>query len=113
MGNNESNIQEEGIPTIRQHEIYKENSFSSTSQQNEQLQVKMIGEAESFRVYAHQDSLTQVSMWHDIKLFPEKNSKKNKIVNMICEIPKCSRKKYEIATKEPGIFCDIIITYHI
>lgn len=116
MGNIESHS-EEGIPmkqdnTQQQQQQGQQQGQEQTKEQqinqqegiieNETLQVIMTGEAENFRVYAHQDSSTQLSMWHDIKLFPEKDSKKKKIVNMVCEIPKCSRKKYEIATKEPG-----------
>jgi len=59
-----------------------------------------------FRVFAltKNDAHKQatVSMWHDIPLYPEVGDKEKKIVNMICEIPRCSRKKYEIATNEPG-----------
>lgn len=42
------------------------------------------------------------SMWHGIKLFPNHEAKAHNVVNMICEIPRCSGKKYEIATNEPG-----------
>lgn len=64
----------------------------------------MTGEAESFRVFVRQNSETEVcvSMWHDIRLYPDRDSKQKRVVNMVCEISKCSRKKYEIATKEPG-----------
>jgi hypothetical protein len=46
-----------------------------------------------FRVFAEGGN---ISMWHDIKLFPTHEAKSHKVVNMICEIPKCSRKKYEV-----------------
>ena len=120
MGNIESHS-EEGIPSKQDNQIISstdittttiiDNNNTTTENNNQQtdlihepFQVKMIGEAESFRVFAQQEETSeQLSMWHDLKLFPEKDSKKKKIVNMICEIPKCSRKKYEIATKEPGL----------
>ena len=52
-----------------------------------------------FRVFAEGGA---ISMWHDIKLYPNHEAKSHNVVNMICEIPRCSRKKYEIATNEPG-----------
>lgn len=39
-------------------------------------------------------------MWHDVKLYPTEGSKAHNVVNMVNEIPRCSRKKYEIATNE-------------
>ena len=39
-------------------------------------------------------------MWHDVKLYPTEGSKEHNVVNMVNEIPRCSRKKYEIATNE-------------
>ena len=41
----------------------------------------------------------QVSLWHDVPLFTSRDPVR---VNFVCEIPKFSRKKYEIATKEAG-----------
>ena len=56
-----------------------------------------------FRVHAL-DKVTSdqkpLSMWHDIKLFPTEDSKAHNVVNMVNEIPRCTRKKYEIATNE-------------
>ena len=56
-----------------------------------------------FRVHAL-DKVTSdnkpLSMWHDIKLFPTEDSKSHNVVNMVNEIPRCTRKKYEIATNE-------------
>lgn len=40
------------------------------------------------------------SMWHDVKLYPTEGSRAHNVVNMVNEIPRCSRKKYEIATNE-------------
>lgn len=45
-----------------------------------------------------------ISLWHDVPLFcvdPHSNLPTGN-VNFVCEIPRCSRKKYEIATDEPG-----------
>lgn len=45
-----------------------------------------------------------VSLWHDLPLYvldPETNYPTG-AVNFVCEIPKCSRKKYELATDEPN-----------
>ena len=39
-------------------------------------------------------------MWHDVKLYPTEGSRAHNVVNMVNEIPRCSRKKYEIATNE-------------
>ena len=44
-----------------------------------------------------QTPFCQVSLWHDIPLFTSRDPVR---VNFVCEIPKFSRKKYEIATKE-------------
>lgn len=69
------------------------------------LQIEEIGEKSTFsyRVQAKcKEQKNNVSMWHDIKLFPTPDSRSQNIVNMINEIPRCSRKKYEIATNEPG-----------
>ena len=42
-------------------------------------------------------------MWHDVKLYPTEGSRAHNVVNMVNEIPRCSRKKYEIATNEGKI----------
>jgi inorganic pyrophosphatase len=56
-------------------------------------------ETMDYRMFAHKatDAGPQkaISMWHDVHLYPESN-----VVNMVCEIPKTTRKKYEIATME-------------
>eukprot|EP00612_Vaucheria_litorea_P003136 CAMPEP_0171463418 /NCGR_PEP_ID=MMETSP0945-20130129/7099_1 /TAXON_ID=109269 /ORGANISM="Vaucheria litorea, Strain CCMP2940" /LENGTH=326 /DNA_ID=CAMNT_0011990211 /DNA_START=70 /DNA_END=1050 /DNA_ORIENTATION=- len=45
-----------------------------------------------------------ISAWHDIPLFvlDDKTKKRTERLNFVCEIPRCSRKKFEIATKEAG-----------
>jgi len=56
-----------------------------------------------FRVHALDVATEeQFSLWHDVPLFPTLQSRDLGFVNMINEIPRCSRKKYEIATNEPN-----------
>ncbi|CAM9203488.1 unnamed protein product, partial [Phaeothamnion confervicola] len=44
-----------------------------------------------------------ISAWHDIPLYVrDEQDKRTGLLNFVCEIPRCSRKKFEIATKEPG-----------
>ena len=40
-------------------------------------------------------TVAELSLWHDVPLVAE-----NGLFNFICEIPKCTRKKYEVATTE-------------
>jgi inorganic pyrophosphatase len=55
-----------------------------------------------FRVHALDGTTEQkFSLWHDVPLFPTLQSRELGCVHMINEIPRCSRKKYEIATNEP------------
>lgn len=61
------------------------------------------GNGFDYRIHAlDKEETKQISLWHDVKLFPTNEARSMNIVNMICEIPRCSRKKYEIATNEPG-----------
>jgi len=58
-----------------------------------------------FRIKVKDDgSRADVSLWHDITLVhvDEITNKPVPYLNFICEIPKYTRKKYEIATNEPG-----------
>jgi inorganic pyrophosphatase len=58
-----------------------------------------------YRVHAVKkaDSETKVSLWHDTPLYVvTKTNKHTGAYHFICEIPKCTRKKYEIATDEEG-----------
>ena len=45
-----------------------------------------------------------ISAWHDIPLYVMDDDSNMPMghLNFICEIPRCSRKKFEIATKEAG-----------
>lgn len=48
-------------------------------------------------------SETLISVWHDIPLYVcDDNEKPTGHLNFVCEIPRCSRKKFEIATNEVG-----------
>jgi inorganic pyrophosphatase len=72
--------------------------------------VEGVNEPDTLEYRIHHVALTEdqekkvISLWHDIPLYcvdpitdqPTGN------VNFVCEIPRCSRKKYEIATNEPG-----------
>lgn len=49
------------------------------------------------------DSQQVISVWHDIPLYVRDESEKcTGHLNFVCEIPRCSRKKFEIATDEVG-----------
>lgn len=56
-----------------------------------------------YRIHAkHGDNEKTISLWHDISLVhvePD-TGKKTEYFNFVCEIPKFTRKKYEIATDE-------------
>lgn len=44
-----------------------------------------------------------ISVWHDIPLYVrDEEGKSTGHLNFVCEIPRCSRKKFEIATNEVG-----------
>lgn len=55
------------------------------------------------RIYAKDDTDEHRSLWHDLPLFEVDigSGKPTGFVNFVCEIPKYTRKKFEIATKEP------------
>lgn len=60
---------------------------------------------EDFRVHVLAkgggETVAEVSLWHDIPLVAELPGKNGtELFNFICEIPKCTRKKFEVATKE-------------
>ena len=40
-------------------------------------------------------TVAELSLWHDVPLVAEEG-----FYNFICEIPKCTRKKFEVATDE-------------
>ena len=64
------------------------------------IETEAVGPFPSFEFrqnfYYNDGTRTQISPWHDIPLYNSDGS-----VNFICEIPKWTRKKMEIATGEP------------
>ena len=58
-----------------------------------------------YRVHSFKksDSSSAVSLWHDTPLYVvTRNNVHTGAYHFICEIPKCTRKKFEIATDEKG-----------
>ncbi|KAJ8602230.1 hypothetical protein CTAYLR_003674 [Chrysophaeum taylorii] len=61
---------------------------------------------EDFRVHVLAkgggETVAELSLWHDIPLVADSGAKDGtaELFNFICEIPKCTRKKFEVATKE-------------
>jgi len=49
------------------------------------------------RAFSPEDPEEEISLWHDVPLFNGADA-----CNFVCEIPKWSRRKYEIATTEKG-----------
>src|SRR4051812_15481463 len=45
--------------------------------------------------------LKQISPWHDVPLYRLGSGKEGQLFNFICEIPKWTRAKFEVATGEP------------
>lgn len=81
--------------------LKKQTSFGSN------VSLKSAGDEETteFRVQAHDNSTKKkVSLWHDISLVhvDEKTHEATPYYNFVCEIPKFTRKKFEIATDEDG-----------
>lgn len=78
---------------------------SSSHGSNSNLQSMEEGEGLSYRVKtACAVSKKPISLWHDVTLVhvdPITN-KPTPYLNFVCEIPKFSRKKFEIATDEVG-----------
>lgn len=80
------------------------NSFGSAND------LTLLGEGQEdtleYRIKAvsEKDGSKPISLWHDVTLVhidPATNSP-TPYLNFVCEIPKFSRKKYEIATDEVG-----------
>jgi inorganic pyrophosphatase len=71
------------------------------------LQVLDSGEnnTSEFRIHAvDKDGAKPISLWHDVSLvhIDPLTNKPTPYLNFVCEIPKFSRKKFEIATDEVG-----------
>ncbi len=45
-------------------------------------------------------TVAELSLWHDVPLVAENQGASGSLFNFICEIPKCTRKKFEVATTE-------------
>lgn len=59
----------------------------------------------AFRIHAvDKDGAKPISLWHDVSLvhIDPVTNKPTPYLNFVCEIPKFSRKKFEIATDEIG-----------
>jgi len=87
----------DGGPTM----VQRSNSFGS----DKDINLHEEGEENTldFRIHAkHGEKEKTISLWHDISLVhidPELG-KQTEYMNFVCEIPKFTRKKYEIATDE-------------
>lgn len=83
----------------------KQHRRSSSHGSDSDLDLAHKGEGLEYRVHAKDEKSGKVvSLWHDISLVHiDPNSHKNTpYLNFVCEIPKFTRKKYEIATDEEG-----------
>ena len=62
---------------------------------NPELEIEHKGDVDSFdfRVNAKNKNQGEVSLWHDIKLFPTDDSKQHNIVNMVNEVSFHQRKQ--------------------
>ena len=45
-------------------------------------------------------TVAELSLWHDVPLVAAEGTSGTSLFNFICEIPKCTRKKFEVATTE-------------
>jgi inorganic pyrophosphatase len=71
---------------------------------HENLKTEVRGEVDTLetRIFAKCDQEEHRSLWHDLSLFEmNADGKPTGSLNFVCEIPKWTRKKFEIATKEP------------
>eukprot|EP00591_Stephanopyxis_turris_P011972 CAMPEP_0195516720 /NCGR_PEP_ID=MMETSP0794_2-20130614/8300_1 /TAXON_ID=515487 /ORGANISM="Stephanopyxis turris, Strain CCMP 815" /LENGTH=290 /DNA_ID=CAMNT_0040645381 /DNA_START=51 /DNA_END=923 /DNA_ORIENTATION=- len=88
--------------------MYKSGSATGSHGSNSNLQNLDRGEKDTLDYRIHtveKDSGSkQISLWHDVTLvhIDPATEKPTPYLNFVCEIPKFSRKKYEIATDEVG-----------
>ena len=83
--------------------LRRKSSFGS----DKEVELAHSGDSETleYRVHAeHGESKKRVSLWHDISLvhIDHQTKKSTNCLNFVCEIPKFTRKKFEIATDEEG-----------
>lgn len=81
-------------------------SRSSSFGSDKDLNLTTAGDEDTleYRISANSDCGKVVSLWHDISLtyIDPDNTQDVACLNFVCEIPKFTRKKYEIATDEVG-----------
>lgn len=79
---------------------------STSHGSNSNLQLLHEGEGLNYRMKAvcKASGKKDISLWHDVTLvhIDDATNKPTPYLNFVCEIPKFSRKKYEIATDETG-----------
>jgi len=82
--------------------LERKNSHGSGS--NIALQHEGEEDTLEFRIRAVETSKKVISLWHDISLthIDPATGQRTPYLNFVCEIPKFTRKKYEIATNEVG-----------
>lgn len=96
-------VQEEVfVPLNDIRSMKRQNSHGS----DKDLKVKSEGMEDSldYRMHATDTSGKQISLWHDVSLvhIDPNTQKETPYMNFVCEIPKFTRKKFEIATDEVG-----------
>eukprot|EP00559_Dactyliosolen_fragilissimus_P009900 CAMPEP_0184855448 /NCGR_PEP_ID=MMETSP0580-20130426/695_1 /TAXON_ID=1118495 /ORGANISM="Dactyliosolen fragilissimus" /LENGTH=312 /DNA_ID=CAMNT_0027349961 /DNA_START=55 /DNA_END=993 /DNA_ORIENTATION=+ len=80
-------------------------SRSSSHGSNANLELQHDGEGLEYRMQSVDKTVKKpISLWHDVSLvhLDPKTEGPTPYLNFVCEIPKFSRKKYEIATDEVG-----------
>lgn len=77
---------------------------TSSSSFNDAIKKVASGIGLDYMLQAHADCGKPISFWHDIPLFPATEGGKviPYHVNFVCEIPKTTRKKFEVNTKGEG-----------
>lgn len=95
-------MEETFVPLNDFRDLKKSGSFGG----GKEVGLREAGQQDSleYRIQAVSTHGKQVSLWHDISLVhldPE-TKRETPYLNFVCEISKFTRKKYEIATNEPG-----------
>lgn len=87
------------VPLNDKKTLNKQNSLGS----DKDLSLLHAGEEDTldYRIHSEHEG-KKVSLWHDISLkhLDPKTGEETPYYNFVCEIPKFTRKKYEIATDE-------------
>lgn len=87
----------------------RKNSLTNSHGSSSNLLLQSHGEVDTleYRIKAADKTGSKpISLWHDVTLVhvDPATDRPTPYLNFVCEIPKFSRKKYEIATDEPGNF---------